>query len=307
MIEISIVIPVYNSVDCLSELHRQICNSVIMSHEIIFVNDQSEDNSWPVIKDLTKANKNAIGVNLRKNSGQDNAIMAGMAISKGKYIVIMDDDLQYSPRDIVRLYQKCKEGYDACYAKPIIQKRSLLKNFSSWLNGKCAELFLGKEKSIYLSPFKVIDRALAKEMVDSLNPFPYVDGLILSYTKNIGQIETDFDDRFSGESTYSLIKSLAVLGNHLTGYSVFPLRAATLVGMASAFFGFLLFGFFIAQYFMFSNIPEGWTTLVSLILLIGGVILICLGIIGEYVGRSYLLLGLKPKYSIKEIIRDTNE
>jgi len=297
--EVSIVIPVYNSEGCLRELFRRIEDAVHMAHEVIFVNDHSTDCSWQEICRIASSNENVIGLNLRKNFGQDNAIMAGMNHVRGDYIVIMDDDLQHAPEDIPRLYERCREGYDACFANFIVKKQRLWKNLGSWLNGKVAEWMLGKPKAIYLSPFKVIRRDIVNEIISFKGPYPYVDGLLLSYSDKFTQIDVEHSERYAGRSTYSLMKSIAVWGRHFTGFSVLPLRVATFVGLTSAIAGLILSLYYIMDYFFSEHIIEGWTTLVVLFLFLGGLTLMALGIIGEYIGRSYLILNQKPQYSIE--------
>jgi len=300
-VEISIVIPVFNSADCLRELHRQIRDAVAASHEVIFVNDHSEDNSWKVICDLARHHANVSGLSFRRNFGQDNAIMAGLRHAKGNYVVIMDDDLQHSPKDIMRLYERCREGYDACFANFSEKRQALWKRLGSWLNGKVAELMLDKPKDIYLSPFKIICCSVAREIAAYEGPYPYVDGLLLTYSDKLTQVDATHATRYAGRSTYSLMRSISVWGKHVTGFSIFPLRAATFTGIFAAIAGMLLGIFYMVRYF-YTNEVEGWTTIVVLLLFLGGLILMALGIIGEYVGRSYLVLNQKPQYSIENTV-----
>ena len=156
MPEISVVIPVYNSADCLKELAKRIHQSLDIQYELILVNDQSHDNSWEIIKELAHQYDTIIGINLRINSGQDNAIMAGLRQSKGDYVVIMDDDLQHAPEDINKLYARCREGFDICFADFEIKKQRSWKNIGSWINGRIAEISIRKSRNIYLSPFKIM-------------------------------------------------------------------------------------------------------------------------------------------------------
>ncbi len=300
-VEISIVIPVFNSEDCLCELHRQIRDAVTASHEVIFVNDHSADRSWEVICTLARHHANVSGLSFRRNFGQDNAILAGIRHAKGNYVVIMDDDLQHSPKDIMRLYDRCREGYDACFANFSEKRQALWKRLGSWLNGKVAELMLDKPGSLYLSPFKIIRGSVAREIATYHGPYPYVDGLLLTYSDRLSQIEAEHARRYAGKSTYSLIRSMSVWGKHVTGFSIFPLRAATFTGIFAAIAGMLLGIFYIVRYF-YTNEVEGWTTIVVLLLFLGGLILMALGIIGEYVGRSYLVLNQKPQYSIESTV-----
>jgi len=302
MKEISIVIPVYNSEECLQRLYAQIQEYVTVDHEVILVNDQSQDGSWDVIKRLAERHNNIIGIDLRMNKGQDNAIMAGLSRIRGKYVVIMDDDLQHPPSEIMNLYAKCQEGYDVCYGSYALKHQSFWKNIGSWFNGKVAQWMLNKPHRLYLSPFKIMRREIAKTINQYYGPYPYLDGLILNVTNTITQIEVTHNKRFAGKGNYSPLKSLIVWSNNVMGFSVMPLRFTSACGFIVATCGFLLSVYYIFLYFWSNRIVEGWTTLVVLILFIGGTIMMALGIIGEYVGRSYFLLNHKPQYNIKEMI-----
>jgi undecaprenyl-phosphate 4-deoxy-4-formamido-L-arabinose transferase len=305
MINISIVIPVYNSEDNLFELNNQIQKQLKkINFELILVNDQSKDNSWKIINNLTKEDPNIIGINLRKNSGQDNAIFAGINYAQGEYIVIMDDDLQHSPSDILKLYEEIKKGYDVCYANFKNKKQVLWKNIGSWLNGKMAELIIDKPKEIYLSPFKIIKKDVIDEVKLTNYLYPYIDGIIFSITSNITQIDAKHHDRFSGSSNYTLLESIKVFMKLATGFSVFPLRVASFVGALTSVSGFILGLYFILDYFINSSSPEGWTSMIVIVLFLGGTILMSLGIVGEYLGRIYLSINKKKSYTIKEKVNN---
>ncbi len=306
--EISIVIPVYNSEDCVIELNRQINDALKgYNYEIILVNDQSPDRSWERIQEVAKKDKNVIAVNLRKNAGQDNAIIAGFSLVSGNYVVVMDDDLQHSPYDIPQLYEEIIKGYDVCYANFARKKQSWWKNFGSWLNGKIAETVIMKPRDIYLSPFKIIRRGVVDEIVKYRGTFPYIDGLIFQVSGNISQIPVEHHERYEGKSNYSLVKSILVFMKLVTGFSVKPLRLSSFVGMITAIIGFIYGLYNVVDYFITDHIVEGWTTITVLILFLGGLILMSLGMIGEYIGRTYLILNGKPQYSIKEIINGTDK
>lgn len=303
---ISIVIPVYNSEACLPELCIRIQEQVLFPYELILVDDHSQDRSWQVITSLTSRFPELTGIHLRKNSGQDNAIMAGLANARGEYVVIMDDDLQHSPADIPRLIEACQQGYDVCFGRYREFHQSWWKKAGSSFNGLFARIFLGKPHDIYLSPFKVIHRDLVREILSYKGPYPYVDGLILAFTSSMVQIDISHSPRYAGTSTYSLLKSIGVWSKHVTGFSVGPLRLATYGGIASFFVSILMSLFYLYRYFYSDQHLEGWITLVCLILCIGGLNLMFLGIIGEYVGRSYLFLNSKPQYSIKTKVRSVS-
>jgi polyisoprenyl-phosphate glycosyltransferase len=296
--EITIVVPVYNSESCLEELVRQIAAHVQQRHQIILVNDRSRDGSWGVIERLAAENETVLGICLRRNAGQDNAIMAGLHHAQGEYVVIMDDDLQHWPGDIDRLYQRCQEGYDVCFANFEEKLQKPWKNLGSWFNGAAATLLLKKPPEIYLSPFKILRRDVVEDMCKYDGPYPYIDGLILSVTDNLTQVDVQHRERHDGNSNYTLFKSFVVWGKHVTGFSIVPLRIASLMGILFSLVGFL-FGIYFVLRSIFGNIEvAGWTTLVCLNLFIGGLLLLSLGVIGEYIGRSYLKLNHKPQFVI---------
>jgi undecaprenyl-phosphate 4-deoxy-4-formamido-L-arabinose transferase len=280
---------------------RQISIAVPVSHELILVDDGSKDNSWCVIQKLAKQNDNIIGIRLRRNYGQDNAIMAGLRRVRGNYVVIMDDDLQHSPADIMKLYEACRQDYDVCYANFEEFHHSLWKRLGSRLNGKLAEVLLNKPSDIYLSPFKILRRDLVDEICEHTGPYPYVDGILLGLTDHITQITLKHHDRFAGKSTYSLIQSIRVWCRHATGFSVSPLRFATLGGLLVALLGFCFGMYNVIEYFMIGGEVPGWPSIVCAILLFGGINLTCSGVIGEYVGRNYMNTNGKPQYSIRTI------
>lgn len=304
-IEISIIIPVYNSSEIIIELHQRISQALQdrYSYEIIFVNDCSKDDSWQKISALAKQYRSITGVNLRKNSGQDNALLAGLRLSKGNYCVIMDDDLQHDPNDILKLYAECKKGYDVCFANFTSRKQNAVKNIGSNVNGKMAEILISKPKGIYLSPYKIINRSTVNEIAKFAGPYPYIDGIILTITQNFAQIDAEHQTRLKGKSNYTFSKSVSVFMKLFTGFSVIPLRMATITGFIATLVGFLLSLKYLYDYFIAKNFIEGWTTVVVLIIFFGGLILTTLGIIGEYIGRMYLTLNNKPQYSISEIVK----
>ncbi len=300
--KISVVIPVYNSEECIEALLNRLdeCLSDV-PNEVIFVNDCSPDNSWQRIKEAAASDK-VIGINLRKNSGQDNAIMAGLSRVSGNYVVIMDDDLQHDPHDIKRMVDELETGdFDVCFANFKQKKHRLWKNLGSWFNGKMSEIIINKPPRIYLSPFKVIRREVVDEIVKYQGPYPYVDGLIFTVTHNVTQVYVEHHNRYSGIGNYTLSRSVGVWLKLMTSFSVFPLRIATIIGMMASASGFLLALFFLVRYFMAGEQVEGWTSLMVITLILCGTILLALGGIGEYVGRSYIQLNQRPQYSIKEI------
>jgi polyisoprenyl-phosphate glycosyltransferase len=303
---VTVVIPVYKSEDCLDELAKRLTNalnSFVDNYEIVLVNDCSPDNSWNKIVELCKVYDNLKGINLRRNFGQDCAIMAGLNNSSGEYVIIMDDDLQHDPKDIPILLGKLEEGYDVCYALFESKKQSRFKNFGSWFNGKVAEIVIDKPKNVYLSPYKAIKRGVIDEVIKYDGPYPYLDGLIFRVTRNITQVIAKHHERYSGKGNYNMVKSIRVWLRLATNFSVFPLRIATVLGFVSSIFGFILALYFIIQHFVNGQAPIGWASLIVIVLFLGGIQLFAIGAVGEYLGRLFLYYSKQPQFVVSEIIK----
>lgn len=303
--KIAIVIPVYNSAECVAPLCRALTHELDRcgeSYQIIMVNDGSVDESWQNIKSVASADKRVHGICLRKNFGQDNAIMAGLNAASGEVVVVMDDDLQHSPQDIIRMVDKIEKGADVCYAKFAVKKHFWWKNGGSWFNGKVAEWVLGKPPGIYLSPFKALSGDVAEQVARSTSIYPYIDGIIFQMTSNICQIEAAHQNRYAGKSNYTLYKSFQVWLRLLTGSSTVPLRLVVRLGVMVSACSFLLALYYIILYLSEVASPPGWATLAVLMLFLGGVQMISLGVIGEYVGRAYLQVSSNPQYVVLETV-----
>jgi undecaprenyl-phosphate 4-deoxy-4-formamido-L-arabinose transferase len=304
MVEVSVVIPVYNSEACLDELCRRLAEALRdLPHEVILVDDRSTDGSWRKIRALCEGDKRLTGVRLRKNAGQDNAVLCGLRLARGRYAAVMDDDLQHSPADIPALYGRCREeGLDVCYARFAALKEAWWKRAGSRLNGRLAEIVIGKPKALYLSPFKVMRREIVEEIVKYTGPFPYVDGLILGVTRDVGQLDVAHNARYRGEGHYTVAKSVLVFLRVATGFSVWPLRFSSYLGIACSLCGFALALFYLVQFAVLKHRVEGWITLVVLQLVVGGLLLFAIGVVGEYLGRLYLSCSGKPQATVKEIV-----
>ena len=304
--EVSVVIPVYNSASILKELSKQVNAELLhIDFELILVNDGSVDESWSVIEQIAKEFSTVKGISLAKNFGQDNAIMAGLGLSCGNYVVIMDDDLQHSPSDIPILLEKIKNDCDVCYADfGGDLHQSWWKNIGSMLNSKQAEFFIKKPKHIYLSPFKVVNRMVVDSLLEYKGTYPYIDGLIFQITNLVSQVQVKHFNRYSGTGNYNLRRSISVFIKHTTGFSIMSLRIASFFGLSLSILGFMLGVYYIYTYYMYGTTVEGWTSIIVLQLFIGGAILSSLGIIGEYIGRSYLSINRKPQFIVRKTIND---
>lgn len=302
-IDLSIVIPVYRSAGILTNLVKRIERTLGGTYgaalEVILVNDCSPDTSWEVIQGLCLSRPWLKGINLRKNTGQHNAIMVGLRHASGRHIVMMDDDLQHSPDDIPSLVAQLENGLDVCYASFRSKQHALWKRLGSRFNDLVACQLLGKPKGLYLSPFKAMISEIRDEVVLFTGPHAYLDGLILSATSRIGSIVIEHHARPDGQSGYGLRKSVSLWLKMATSFSIAPLRMASLLGLLFSGSGFVAAIAFVIQRFTINAMPVGWSSLIVSILIFGGIQLLALGIVGEYVGRILLYVNGRPQAVIE--------
>jgi polyisoprenyl-phosphate glycosyltransferase len=312
--ELSIVIPVYRSADCLETLIEVIDESMRPTgkqYEVILVNDFSPDESWKVIKSLCERRSNIVGVDLRRNFGQDNAIMVGLRLARGRYIAIMDDDLQHHPKYLPALIAKIEETEaDVVYADYREKKQKLWKRIGSYIHGKIAEWVIYKPKEIYLSPYKLIRKEVADLMCSYCGPKPHIDGLLLQFTFRLTQIPVKHHARYSGESTYSFWRSAAVASRLAFSFSVRPVRLVSWIGLILAalasIFIVIVVGYRLLFPEAFTPYAAGWASLMTVILLVAGIQMIFFGILGEYAGRAHLNLNNQPQTSVRQVLNRDN-
>lgn len=304
-VETSVVVPVYGSEPILPQLVERVHAALGPSgngFELVLVNDCSPDGSWRVISELCASRTWVKGVALRRNAGQHNALMAGLRLSRGKYVVMMDDDLQHDPADIPRIIEQLRNGHDACYARFRNRQHAYWKRAGSKINDWVAGWLLGKPRDLYLSPFKGIVGEVRDEVVRFRGPHVYLDGLILSATSDIVSIELDHHARPDGQSGYSLRKSISLWLKMATSFSVVPLRVASVMGMMFSALGFLAAVALVVQRFTINAMPVGWSSLIVSILILGGIQLMALGLIGEYVGRVLLHVNERPQVVVGDTL-----
>lgn len=300
---LSIVIPVYRSASILPKLVEAIAaemrdESLSDSFELILVNDCSPDNSWQVIRKLAGSNTFIKGITLRRNVGQHNAIMAGLHHANGEYVVLMDDDLQHPPSAIADILRALSDGYDVCYTNYLNRQHAAWKKLGSQFNDWMATLLLGKPKGLYLSSFKGLRREIVDEIIQYDGPYTYIDGLILDVTRSITTVDIEHQARFEGESNYTFARLLSLWMKMATSFSVFPLRLATYAGFALAALSLLMIFVVVVQKIMFPELPRGWASTIATILFIGGIQTMCIGMVGEYLGRTYMKLNRKRQFVI---------
>jgi len=309
-LKISICIPVYNGADSIRSLVekiRSVLGESMYDFEIVMVNDGSKDASDEVCTELAIEYPFITYVSLRKNSGEHNAVMCALHHSTGDAAVIIDDDFQNPPSEILNLVSELEKGYDVVFAKYYIKKHSLFRNLGSKFNDLVATSLLKKPKNLYLCSFKAIARPLINEIIRYKGPFPYVDGLILRCTDSFSSVFVAHDARKTGRSNYTLSKLVTLWLNMFINFSVKPLRIIGFSGAVSAFASFIGFMITIVEKIKNPALTTGWASTISIVLFLGGIQLISIGVIGEYIGKIYLDLNGTPQWTIRKIIKDSRK
>ena len=306
--KISFIIPCYGSEKTVEIVIEEIEKKLKekeekYDYEIIAVNDQSPDNVWNVLKEIAKNNKKIKLINLAKNMNRPGALMAGMSKVTGDYIVLMDDDGQCPMDNLWDLIKPLEEGHDVSIAKYPQYKQSIFKSFGTIVNRKMTEIVIGKPKDLSFTNFSAMKRYIVEEIKQYKNPYPYMTGLLLRTTSDIVNVKMEERERISGSTNFTLRKMLNLWINGFTAFSVKPLRISTVIGIITALVGFI-YGIYIILHklFVHSAVLQGYSSTMAIILFIGGIIMMMLGIIGEYIGRIYISINNSPQYVIKEMI-----
>ncbi|HEX4854989.1 glycosyltransferase family 2 protein [Arenimonas sp.] len=302
-LELSIVVPVYRSATILPELVRQVREAMAAEgldgrFELILVNDASPDDSWPVIRSLAAGHGFLRGIHLRKNVGQHNATIAGLHHARGRIVAIMDDDLQHPPDALGDMVRALDQGHDVCYTRYLNRQHRWWRQAGSRFNDWVATRLLGKPRGVYLSSFKALRREIVDEVIKYDGPYTYLDGLILDVTHAVTAVDVVHRPRHDGKSTYTLRRLLSLWAKMATSFSILPLRLASYLGFLMAGLSLAMVVFVVVAKFMNPDYPQGWASLIAAVLFIGGVQTLCIGMIGEYLGRAYLKLNGRPQFVI---------
>ena len=301
---VTIVIPVYNGALSIKRLVDELIASIASKYklEIVLVNDCSPDNSEEVCIGMSNNYPEIVSFfSLAKNVGEHNAVMAGLNQATGDYAIIMDDDFQNPVSEVIKLAEyMLKNDFDVVYTFYDEKKHSVFRNLGSRFNDKVANLMLKKPKNLYLSSFKIINRFLIDEVIKYKLPYPYIDGLILQSTSNIGKIKVSHSERQAGKSNYTIKKLISLWLNMFTSFSVFPLRVATVLGFIFSIIGFLIGVNAVIEKIYNPNVPQGYTFLIIIISYYAGIQLIAIGMVGEYLGRMFMAHNEKPQFLIRK-------
>lgn len=305
-IMISVVVPVYRSKSTLEALVGRLRETLISlvgheAFEIILVDDNSPDDSWHELKRIYEIDSSHLKiVKLMRNFGQHNAIMCGFNQASGQYIVTIDDDLQNPPEEIPTLYHAILNShFDVIYGD-ISQgkKHNPIRNLGSWLVVRFAQIVF--QHKIPLSSFRIIKQEVVQGIIRYDHNFTYIDGLLAWCTQNIGSVPVKHEPRLEGRSGYTVRKLVVLAINMFTNFSLVPLQAVSILGICFALCGFAFGIFYMIAWFSRNIIVPGYASQIVSILVLGGVQLLSIGVIGEYIGRIHLNLNRKPQFIIRE-------
>ena len=303
MKKISFVIPCYHSEHTIGTVVDEIIGTVTAhggyDYEIILVNDNSPDNVIDVIAELAENNPHVFGLDLSRNFGQHSAIMAGFTYLSGDIVVCLDDDGQTPASEMFRLIDKL-DDFDLVFAEYKNKQHSGFRNFGSKVNDLMARWLLSKPKDLKIMSYFACKRYVVDEVLRYENPYPYMSGLLLRATRKVTNVEVDHRERQEGQSGYSLKKLLLLWINGFTSFSVKPLRFATFIGCITAVVGFIYGIFVIVNKIFNPSAPMGWSSTMAVMLFVGGMIMLMLGMVGEYVGRIYLSINRAPQFVIRK-------
>ena len=306
---LSIVIPLFNAALTLPDLYRELSAlEIVGGFELVLVNDGSRDETETIALKLTRESRIPITfLSLSRNFGEHNAVLAGLRVSTGQYVVTMDDDLQNPPSEVLKLLATAKsEQRDVVYAIYERKEHAWWRNLGSRLTNLIADYVVEKPRKLYLSSFRCMTRLIADEVARSRNPYPYIDGLIFQITQNAGVVRVRHVEREQGRSGYTLRKLVRLWTSMLVNFSVLPLRLMTVAGMITSALGFLALIEVVLEHMLKRN-PTGWGSLMAAILLLSGTQLLLLGIMGEYVGRIHLGISEKPQSVVRATSRSTGK
>lgn len=302
MEKISFVIPCYGSEHTVGAVVDEITATVEAhggyDYEILLINDSSPDGVMQVIEQLAQSNPHVMGLDLARNFGQHSAIMAGFTYLTGDIIVCLDDDGQTPANEMFRLIDKLGD-FDLVFAEYKSKHHSGFRNFGSKVNDWMARWLLSKPKDLKIMSYFACKRYVVDEVLRYENPYPYMSGLLLRATNKVTNVEVNHRDRAEGQSGYSLRKLLLLWINGFTSFSVKPLRFATFIGCLTAVVGFVYGLIVIIKKIVNPATPMGWSSTMAVLLFIGGMIMLMLGMVGEYVGRIYLSINRAPQFVIR--------
>lgn len=304
---LSFVIPCYRSAHTVGGVVAEIEAAVAtradeFAYEIILVNDGSPDDTARVITELCRDDPHLVFVNLSRNFGQHSALMAGFARVSGDIVICLDDDGQTPADACFSLIDKVLEGYDIVFARYGNKQHSFLRNLGSRFNAACSHFFFDQPKDLTFTSYYACLRFVVDNALRYHNPFPYIGGLLFQSISTYTSVPVQHRRRTDGKSGYSLRKLVGLWASGITAFSIKPLRFADYLGICTAIGGFVFALVTIVKKIANPDMVAGWASTLSVMLILGGLIILLIGVVGEYIGRIYLSINNSPQYVVRNVI-----
>lgn len=302
--DISVIIPIYNEEGNIQPMYERMSatlSKITDDYEIIFVNDCSKDNSLSLVKTLTQKDSHIKYISFSRNFGQQIAVSAGLDYAEGDAVVIIDADLQDPPELVIELYSKYKEGFKVVYAKRKSRDgETWFKKFSAKVFYRLLAKMTTVDIPVDVGDFRIMDKVIVQHLRNMPEKSKYIRGQVSWIGYKQTYVEYQRDARLSGETNYPFRKMMRYALDAITSFSDKPLKIASTLGLLTSLFAFLAIIYALVSHFVFDNAVSGWTSLILSILFIGGVQMITIGIIGEYIARMNNDIRNRPLYIIEE-------
>ncbi len=304
--EVTVVIPLYRSAESIARVVAEIERvGGEIDLELVLVNDGSPDNTLAVCREIAgRCTVPLTVVDLSRNFGEHNAVMAGLRHARGAWVITMDDDGQNPPAEIPRLIEAARSGgHDVVFGRYRSKRHSPWRNLGSWFANTVAEWTLEKPRGLYLSSFRCMSAFVARQVIRYEGPYPYIDGLILQVTRKLGSVDVEHRARDSGSSGYTVRKLVRLWTNMFVNFSVQPLRLATYLGLFMGAAGLVGVACVVVLWWREAGPAFGWGSLMAALLIFSGAQMVLLGLIGEYLGRTYLSANRQPQAIERDVQR----
>jgi glycosyltransferase involved in cell wall biosynthesis len=305
---LSVVVPVYNASATLEALVERVSAALAgRDYELVLVNDGSSDASWHLVAEAARADPRVRGIDLARNYGQHNALLAGIRTARGSVVVTLDDDLQNPPEEIPKLLARLDEGCDVVYGSARERRQGLSRELATRLTKWSLRIAIGSAAASDVSAFRAFRTSLRDAFADFRGPYVSIDALLAWGTASFATVPVRHEPRAAGKSNYTVRQLVTYALNVLTGYTTRPLRFATLMGVVFTFVGVGVLVYVLVRYFVEGDPVPGFPFLASLIAIFSGAQFMTLGIIGEYLARVHVRVTEQPSYAVRSVLAPAGE
>ena len=306
----SVVIPVYNSdeiIETTIDRTLAVFRKAGLRHELVLVNDGSEDGSWALISERARTTPGLVAIDLLTNYGQHHANLVGLRESTGDYVITMDDDLQNPPDQALLLIERAMEGYDVVFGRFETKQAAGYRRLGSRMIAMINRRVFGQPASLAVSNFRILRRDVVRRIVASRTAHPYITGQALMYSSNRANVDVRHDPRPVGSSNYNLVRIVRLVMTILFSYSSFPLRLGALLGFVLSGLSFLFGAYLVVSRLATDTRVPGWTSVMVLLSLFNGFSIALMSILGEYVVRTLNAVSDPRTSHVAELVRGPSE